>query len=487
MTGMQEANRLSLEKELANCSDVLFRRLHSAGDSLVWVVYSPGMIDKELLEKCLLLLLPAGREPIGEDEDSPVQAAGRMAEVRSQDELVSGILSGKVAVLLEDGRQALISGLVKLPARNIQEPEAEPIVRGPREGFIEQLDTNMSLIRKRLPTSRLKMETLAIGLYTKTKLAIVYIEGVAAEGVVQEVRSRLADIDIDGIVDSGYIEEFIEDVPFTPFPQVQHTERPDFVTAALLDGNVAIMTDGSPGVLIVPMTLWSAVQSGEDYYDRFFHGTFVRWIRLLFMALALFLPATYVAISTYHPEMIPTNLLVSLAGAREAIPFPALVEALLMELTFEALREAGIRLPKQVGSAVSIVGALVIGQAAVDAGIVSAPMVIVVSITGIASFTIPRFNMALGIRVLRFPMILLGGTLGLFGISIGFLGLLIHLSSLRSFGTAYLAPVSPLSLSGLKDVFIRAPHWAKSKRPAPSNRRNRIRVPGGQKPSPNRS
>jgi spore germination protein KA len=289
------------------------------------------------------------------------------------------------------------------------------------------------------------------------------------------------------VLDSAYIEEFIEDSPYSPFPQVQNTERPDVVAANLLEGKIAIMVDGTPIVLIVPMTFWAAMQSAEDYYERFLIGTFIRWIRFVFFLIALLLPAIYVAISTFQPEMIPTNLLLSIAGAREASPFPALVEALMMEITFEVLREAGVRLPKQVGSATSIVGALVIGQASVQAGIVSAPMVIVVSITGIANFAIPRFNLAASIRLVRFPMIILAGTLGLFGIGIGLLGLLIHLSSLRSLGIPYLSPVSPLSVRGLKDVLIRAPHWAMKLRPRLTGYQEPLRVPPGQKPGPNRA
>jgi spore germination protein KA len=368
--------------------------------------------------------------------------------------------------------------------RNLEEPSSEPVIRGPRDGFIENISTNIGLIRRRIKTPRLKTESITLGELTQTQVVLTYIEGIVSESIVEEVRKRVSRIQIDGIIDSGYIEEFIEDSPFTPFPQVHSTERPDVVAAELLEGKVAILVDTSPFVLIVPMTFWNGLQASEDYYVRWPIATFVRWIRFIFIIIAIFAPPLYVAITTFHQEMIPTNLILSIASSREAVPFPALVEALLMEIIFEALREAGIRLPKQIGQAISIVGALVIGQAAVQAGIISAPVVIIVSITGIAAFTIPRYSFGNGIRLLRFPMLFLAGTLGLYGIVLGSLGILLHVASLRSFGVPYFTPVSPLTFTNLKDVIIRAPIWAKTHRPLATGSNDPIREPIGQKPGP---
>ena len=356
-------------------------------------------------------------------------------------------------------------GLAKFEKRAIEIPAAERVIRGPREGFVEALGVNTSLIRRRIKSPDLKLISMEIGRYTKTKVVIAYIEGIADKTLIEEVNTRLKRIDIDGILESGMIEEFIEDNPYSPFPQVLATERPDVVTANLLEGRAAILVDGTPFSMVIPTTLYSLLQASEDYYARFIMATAVRWLRYLFVVISLLLPSLYVAVITYHHEMVPTTLLISMAASREQVPFPALVEALMMEVTFEALREAGLRLPQQVGSAVSIVGALVIGEAAVSAGIVSAPMVIVVSITGIASFTIPRFPLAFALRMLRFPMILLAGTLGLLGIMLGIITIVIHLCTLRSFGVPYLSPMAPMKTQDLKDVLIRAPWWRLKTRP----------------------
>jgi hypothetical protein len=285
---------------------------------------------------------------------------------------------------------------------------------------------------------------------------------------------------------SGYIEEFIEDAPFSPFPQIQNTERPDVVCASLAEGKIAIVVDNTPFVLIVPMTFWTGLQAAEDYYERFLYTTFIRWVRFALLNIALFFPSLYVAITTFHPQLLPTNLIISVAAAREGIPFPAVVEAIIMEFMFEALREAGIRLPKPVGSAVSIVGALVIGQAAVQAGIISAPMVIVVAATGIASFGIPRYNLGIAYRMLRFPILILAGMLGIFGVIVGAISILIHLVTLRSFGVPYLSPLAPRGNGSLKDVLVRAPRWSMNERPTFIKGKDNERIPENQKPGTER-
>ena len=277
--------------------------------------------------------------------------------------------------------------------------------------------------------------------------------------------NRLKRIEIDGILESGYIEEMIEDNPYSPFPQIMTTERPDIACSNLLEGRAVILVEGTPFSLIAPISFFSLLQSHEDYYQRFMIGTIIRWLRYLFLGVSLLFPSLYVAILTFHQEMVPAQLLLSMASSREAVPFPAIVEALLMEIAFEALREAGVRLPKQIGSAVSIVGALVIGQAAVQAGLVSAPMVIIVAITGISSFMIPRYVAGIAIRMLRFPIMLLASTLGLLGIMMAIIAIAIHLCTLRSFGVPYLAPLAPLKVRELKDVLWRSPLWMMDTRP----------------------
>ncbi|GLI09808.1 spore germination protein [Paenibacillus tyrfis] len=487
-----DLNRILLEKTFVNCSDIVFRPVDLFGNHHAMLVYVDGMVDTMLLEHEFMQTLRDSESQC--EENSLLSLAEqlrhtlRTGQIRTADtlnDLVKGVLDGGVAVVIDGELNVMIVGMERVPSRSLDEPDAEPLIRGPREGFIEQVQTNMILLRKRLKTPRLKMESFTVGELTQTKVKVVYIDGIATDSVVQEVRERISRIEIDGVIESNYIEEFIEDMPFSPFPQVQTTERPDIVVANLLEGKIAILVDGTPVTLIVPITFWNLLLSAEDYYERFLVVSFIRCIRFMFIFISLFLPSIYVAVASFHTEMIPTNLLLSIAGARESSPFPALAEALFLELIFEGLREAGIRLPKQVGPAVSIVGGLVIGQSAVQAGIVSAPMVIVVSLTGIANFTTPRFNVALSTRLLRFPLILLAGTLGLYGIGLGFACILIHLNTLRSFGIPYFEPVAPLSLGGLKDVLIRAPHWAMKLHPRIIGNKEPLR--SGQQPGPYQS
>ncbi|ANS74252.1 hypothetical protein AWM70_06365 [Paenibacillus yonginensis] len=374
--------------------------------------------------------------------------------------------------------------LRKSEQRAIEEPGTEMAIRGPRDGFVESLRTNATLLRRRLPTPDLKMEVMQVGRLSKTQVMIVYLDSVVMPGLTEEIKKRISRIDIDAVLDSHYIEEMITDSALSIFPLMLNTERPDKVTAAVLEGRAAILVDNTPFALIAPSVVADSIQTREDYYQNYLVATALRWLRMWLHFSALVFPSIYVALSTFHQEMIPTSLLLSIASSREDVPFPAIVEALLMEAAFEGLREAGIRLPRAVGQAVSIVGALVIGEAAVQAGIVSATLVIVVSFTGIASFVFPLYNQGMAIRVLRFPMILLAGFLGLYGIFLGLLVLMIHLCKLRSFGVPYLSPIAPLHVRDLKDLFIRIPLWGVKHRPVSIQSQNLRRMEGRLRPEP---
>jgi hypothetical protein len=476
-----------------NCADFIVRPIQINGQPKILMFYLEGLLDTKNLEIVLLKPMFFQGLPNGLGEISSLKQimeqrlipGTSMQTVSELKKLVEGVLKGELGILIEGETNALLADFKGMEQRNVEEPATEVTIRGPRDGFTESIKINTSLLRRRIRSTRLKLEPIIIGELSRTDVAIVYIEGIAQESLLKEVRSRLSRIEIDGILESEYIEEFIEDAPYSPFPQIQNTERPDIVTANLLEGKVAILVDNTPFTLIVPMTFWSGLQSVEDYYERFWYTSFIRLVRYVLFNTAMYLPSIYVALTTYHPKLIPTTLLISIAAAREGVPFPAIIEALIMEFVFEGLREAGIRLPKAVGSAVSIVGALVIGQAAVQAGIVSAPMVIVVATTGIASFAIPRYNLGTALRLVRFPMLLLAGVFGLYGICIGFIALTIHLVNLRSFGVPYFTPVAPQIPSDLKDVLFRAPRWANKYGPLFTFGRNKQRVEGGQMPSPN--
>ncbi|WP_420872090.1 Ger(x)C family spore germination protein [Cohnella rhizosphaerae] len=494
LTESLEQNEASLRDIFKDCSDMVFRSLARTGEARLAVIYISSLVDETIVDEHILRPLTArgafpaaGRETVGAEPLGIQLITAGSAKLSSDvGEIVRQLLNGQALVLQDGDCEGLLAKADGVKQRSLEEPSSEPVIRGPRDGFIERISTNMGLLRNRLKTPRLKLESVAIGELSRTDVVLAYIAGIAADSLVGEVRERVRRIRIDGVMDSGYLEEFIEDLPYSPFPQTHSTERPDVVAAELLEGKVAILVDNSPFALIVPMTFWTGLQASEDYYTRWPVATFVRWVRFLFIFIAIFAPSLYVAITTFHQEMIPTNLVLSIASAREAVPFPALFEALLMEIVFEALREAGIRLPKQIGQAISIVGALVIGQAAVQAGIISAPVVIIVSITGIATFTIPRYSFASGVRLLRFPMLFLAGTLGLYGIVLGFLCIVLHLVSLRSFGVPYLAPLGPIQSKSLKDILIRAPIWAKRHRPQATATADRVREPAGQQPNPYR-
>jgi len=466
-------NENILRNMFNHCSDIVIRPIYQQQHHHILILYIDGLVDEKLLSESVLQPLLCSCDPqtlqvmeLSIDSFSPeVISTGQMQSAFTIEELVQGILKGSIAILMDGVAQGWLAEARNFEKRAIEEPSTEASIMGPKEGFTEVLRVNTSMIRRKLRTSRLKFESFVAGEISQTDVVIAYIEGIASNETVEQVRQRVERVKVDALYGSSILEEYIEDRSFSPFPQILKTERPDTTVASLLEGNVAIIEDGTPFVSIVPMTFWSALQSAEDYSGRFMFSSAIRWIRFMLLIISLLLPSAYVATITFHPQLIPTNLLLSIAAAREPSPFPTVVEALLMEFMFEALREAGLRLPRATGSAVSIVGALVIGQAAVQAGIVSTPMVIVIAITGIASFAIPRYNFSTAFRMLRFPLLILGGTFGYFGIAFGTLVILIHVVNLRSFGLPYLTSVAPRVRGSWKDIFIRVPKWMKHNRP----------------------
>lgn len=483
-----QQNEYTLHTIYANCSDVIFRSFLVGGSTRAILVYIEGLSDSQRLEQFVIAPLLA-RKDVGELGD-PKQLIDQTLSVPQVKpfttfaECVEYISNGFPVLICDKGACGLALGLNHWEKRAIEEPSSEVVIRGPHEGFTETLRINTSQMRRIIKSPLLKMETMTIGEYTRTKVVVAYIEGIADAALVEEIKHRLERIRIDGILESGYIEEMIEDNPYSPFPQILSTERPDVICGSLLEGRAAILVEGTPVALVAPITLFSLMQSAEDYYQRFWMSSFIRWIRYGFAAISLMLPSFYVAILTFHHEMVPSSLLVSIASSREMVPFPAVVEVVLMEVFFEALREAGIRLPKQIGAAVSIVGALVIGQAAVQAGLVSAPMVIVVASTGIASFLIPRHMAGFALRMLRFPMMFFAASLGILGIIMFLIAIVLHLCSLRSFGVPYLSSVSAPRMSDMKDILVRAPWWKMDTRPSDTQKYNVYRQASDQKPGP---
>ncbi|MDQ0483637.1 spore germination protein [Guptibacillus hwajinpoensis] len=474
-----EQNINEIKKTLGDSSDLVVREFKAGTNESMYiaVLYTDGLADKTLvqdfiIEPLMLDIRNADLTSKAFTNRSSLEilktfsiSSGEVTPISDFDTLYQYVLSGDTAILIDGDTEGVAIDSKGWEDRGVNEPTSQTVIRGPKDGFTETLRTNTALIRRKIKDPNLWIETKQIGTKTQTDVSIIYLNGVVDPKLVDEVRERLSRIDIDGILESMNIEELIQDGTYSPFPTIFNSERPDTVAAGILEGRIAIVIDGTPFALLVPALFVQFFQSSEDYYQRFDEGILIRLLRYLSFFLALLTPSAYIAVTTFHQEMLPTPLLISLAAQREGIPFPALLEAVLMELTFEILREAGVRMPRAVGSAISIVGALVLGQAAVEAGIVSNAMVIVVSITAISSFVMPAFNMSISVRILRFPFMILAATFGLFGIILGLIGMVLHLCSLRSFGVPYMSPMAPLIMKDQKDGIFRAPLWALRSRP----------------------
>ncbi|GLX70610.1 putative membrane protein YfkQ [Paenibacillus glycanilyticus] len=458
-------NEQTLKSIFEHCSDIVFRRLSLRGDDKLLLVYVDGMIDKELVQSSMLKPLlyhgvPQGLgvlDSLAQMCEQELVAALVAKKVTAFEECTELILRGQIAFLAEGEASILLADVSQFETRSIEEPSNEAALRGSRESFTEQIRTNTTMLRRIIVTPDLKMESFHVGKLTKTEVILAYIEGLPSPTLLDEVRTRVKAIDIQGVLESGYIEEYIEDTGYSPFPQIMSTERADVVSAGLMEGKISLLVNGTPNVLVVPMTFWDGLQAPDDYYERFMYVTMNRWIRYLFALFSLLFPSIYIALTTFHPEMVPPKLMLNITGLREQSPFPTVIEVFMMEFMFEGLREAGIRLPQQIGPLVSIVGALVIGQAAVEAGIISAPIVIVVSAAGISSFVIPRYRFGYPMRMLRFPLLVMSGLFGLFGLALGLILILSHLIQLNPMGTPYLEPLAPTKKNKLRNVLWRRP------------------------------
>ncbi|WP_082311061.1 spore germination protein [Paenibacillus sp. FJAT-27812] len=471
-----EQNSEAIKRELGESQDIIFRELQlkDVNQTKALIVYVQGMVDDERMNE--FVIQPMHRVKFPDEEIMPPK---ELLEHMKSSQLETGIVNdicdwkmlfqklfmGYCIIMIEGASHAIGTNVVGGARRGVEEPKTEMAIRGPREGFTESIRINSSMIRRKIRSPKLWMEQWTIGEVSQTPVSIMYVKGLADENVLMDLRERLKAIHIDGILESGYIEELITDQMWTPFPTVLSVERPDAVAGNLLEGRIAILVDGTPFVLIVPAILNMFFQASEDYYQRYDIATFLRMLRFVSFLIALLMPSIYVAIVGYHQEMIPTQLLLKLAAQREGVPFPAYLEAFIMELVFEILREAVVRMPSAAGNTISIVGGLVIGQSVVEAGIVSPAVVIVVSFTAIASFVSPSYSLGISARLLRFFLLLAASTLGFYGIGLVVLILILHLSNLRSFGMPYIKPFAPMFPRDMKDTLIRAPLWKMRDRP----------------------
>lgn len=471
-------NEKYIRSVLGESSDIITRHfvIPAFNNCKAFILFVDGLIGTKEIDDIVLKPLMSSLQfamqknfiaaagPIRAIKESGLFTAS-VTEAQEWTEILDAVLSGDTALFIESCDSAVILSTKGYESRSVSEPLAESEIRASRDGFIENIRTNTSLVRRRIRDYSLRIESMKIGERTKTDIAIMYIDNLVNKEILGELKKRLERIKVDSILESGYIEELIEDTPLSIFPTIEHTERPDKASAAILEGRIVVLVDNTPFCLIVPTVFWQYLQATGDYYERHYMAVFLRMLRLLSLFFSLTLSSFYVMLSSFHQEMYPTVLALRVAAGREGVPFPAVVEVFLMEIIFEVIREAGIRMPKPVGQAVSIVGALVIGDAAVNAGLVSPTLVMVVAAAGISSFALPAYSLSLSFRLLRFPLILLSGSFGLLGFLGGTIAITLHLLSLRSFGAPYLSPVAPFRAPGNKDTIVRVPWWLMKKRP----------------------
>lgn len=452
-------NVTRLREEFGNSADLVIREIHVASYDAA-VISVEGMVDRHAMADAIILPLLQLRE----DFDTPTVLMRHIEErvlgivdilkATEMAQLTEWIASGFAAVLIDGVDYATLGGMQAFMIRSISEPSTEVTVRGSREGFTEAIRINMSMIRRHLKTPQLTFETLSVGRLSPTAVCLCYLRDRVSKKLLSHVRKALQDCPLDTVLESGYLQPFLEEKQYSVFTGVDTTERPDTLCGKMAEGRIGVLVDGTPFVLVVPYLFAEHFQTMDDYAEHPLYASFIRIIKYVSFFVSLLLPGIYVAVGTYHPQMLPSAFLLSFINSSRSTPFSLTVEALLIHFVFEIMREAGLRFPKSVGHAVSIVGALVIGESAVRAGLVGAPMVIVVALTSISAFVIP--SLYGNIAVLRFAFIILGGAFGLYGVLPGVLLLLFSISSVSIQSIPYTAPIVPFSLKAMRDVFIRA-------------------------------
>ncbi len=459
-------NKLIFDELLNKSSDIRFYEFETLFGCNAMVIYIEQIVNEEIINRDIIGQL---KLPLKEKNNITIEDFQQTLRVTDSmisndiSKLIDKILIGKTILFAEGLDSAVVLSTEKWFTRSIKEPDSEVSARGARDGFIEDTRINKSQLRKRIKNANLVFEDIIMGDQTNTCISIVYIKGIVNEKILIELKERLNKIKIDGILDSGYIEELIKDHPVSPFNTVGYTERPDSVSGKLLEGRIGIMCDGSSYVLTVPFLFLENLQVSEDYNNNFIFGSISRLIRLLAFILTLFTPGAYIALTCFHHEMIPQSLLWSFISARNAVPFPTIVEVLLMLVIFDIIRESGLRLPRALGQTVSIVGALILGQAAVEARFVSAPVIIIIAVTAISSFIFFRLNGA--IILYRMLIIILSSIFGLYGLIYASIIIFMQLLNMRSFGVGYMSYLGSFQKQEVKDTIIRAPWWYMYLRP----------------------
>jgi len=457
-------------------SDIVLREfdiMYGCKPVRAFIIFFDGMTDTEIINNYILKPLMVNSVMLLKDIDEDLEdyiskklmPHCQVKIVKAYSKVIDEVNFGGCGLFVEGLSVSFSADVKGWDHRGIERPNNEIVIRGPQEAFNEVLRANNAQIRKRIKDADLIVEDVLVGKISKTPCSIMYIRDVVNESLVAEVRRRLKGIKVDYMLDSGVLEQLIEDSTIYPSPQVISTERPDYVCELLVNGRVAIIVSGSPNVLVVPTTAFDLMHSAEDIYIRYPYVNLLRFIRYTAAFLALLLPGLYLAITCYHHEMIPTDLLLAIEASREKVPFPSLVEILLMEVSFELIREAGVRVPGPIGPTLGIIGALILGQAAVAANIVSPILIIIVALTGIGSFAIPNYSLAYSIRILRFIFIFLGSMAGFLGITLGLFVFGVWSTSLKSFGVPFMSPLGPRTSGKFRNVIYKAPEWKQENRP----------------------
>ncbi len=461
--------------------DLIIREFGIGNKQRGLIAYLDGMADKAIINDYILRPLFDEIDHKTSDERilnslEDIILTNDTKNLRKVSTTVTEILKGNTALYVDGLDHFITCETIGYDKRGIEAPKTEGIVKGPQEGFSENLRTNISLIRRIIRNKDLITEFHEVGEKSNTTCAVVYLDGVVNPAVVQEVQRRLKNIKTDFLISSGMLEQLIEDNPYSIIPTILSTERPDRTASHLIEGRVAIIVDGSPFSMIVPVTMHALMHSPEDAALKWQYSTGLRFIRFMAVLAATMLPGLYIALTTFHREMIPTDLLIAIAKAKENVPFPTLVEILLMELGFELIREAGLRVPGIVGNTLGIIGALILGEAAVSANIVSPILIIIVAVTGLSNFAIPNYSLAFGVRLSRFYFIAAGALLGFYGISLAITAYVLMLVNLKSFGIPFVSIISPKT-KGSRDIIIKWPIWMQESRPDYLNTPDRRRQP----------
>ncbi|SDI16523.1 spore germination protein [Alteribacillus bidgolensis] len=450
---------------LENCADL---KQYSLINKDLQFLYFEHLIDEDALEREILARL----ELVSKDQILTYLQNAQFEHIETSENLVEKIMEGYVAVFYRNGR-AWVTDMYGPEVRSIRPSETETTIVGNHDAFIESLYTNLSLVRRRLKTPKLKVLLFEVGEISRSEIALLYIDGLVDEDLLQTLVDKIKDVEIDIVIDSPMFVQLIDDHPYSFFPQYLSTERPDIVISNLSQGKIAGFVENSPVSFLSPTNFFDFFHSPDDMSQRWLVGSATRLMRFLAFFITLTFTAFYVAVTTFHYEMIPESLLISLAESRNRVPFSPLIEALMMEVTIELLREAGARLPTKIGQTIGIVGGIVIGQAAVQAGLVSNTLIIAVAISAIASFVMPSYMLSAALRVARFGFILLAGVLGNFGLVLGITLLLIHLSTLSNISTPYFNPLVPLHPKDLASAVLRLPYWQYSERTTQALTRNK--------------